>query len=518
MLKLFIRLFIALALFGSLRISNLSSQDSRQAAAPSQEERLLAAMHSISSQAVFDYVKELASEKYGGRLTGTAGYNAAAQWAADLLAKWKIKPAGDEGGYFQRFPDPYTLVLPGAELSLELTVGSEGTIRKTYLYEQDYFPGSTSDSGSVTAEVVYVGYGITAPELDFDEYSGVDVKGKIVLVEPEVPVTPDKDADLFKRWRPYSLHDYKVQNAARHGAAGMLYDYHIANPNCVYVKGLLLTYVGGGVVDDLFAGTGKKHATVLQNIRSNRKPASFATGKTATMKNATEHHPEGIGSNVIGLLEGGDPVLGRQVIIVGAHLDHLGMNDQLMPGANDNASGSAVLLGAAEAIAACGIPLRRTVVFILFGAEEQGVKGSEYYVAHPVVPNDRVKGFINLESVGRGENLVAGGGKNYPGLFEFLDSSNRRYVHRKLIATFSANLARPRQDAAHFMWANIPTISFGTSGARPLPYSTYHTTKDRPETLNPEIMRDLARLVFLSVIDEANDTESETIRTPGHQD
>jgi len=502
--QLIARFLIALAFFASLTIRPLPSQDEKQAAAASPEERLLAAMHSISSRALFDYVKELASDKYGGRLTGTAGYDAAARWAAGLFSSWNIKPAGDDGGYFQHFPDPYTLVLPGAELSLVVPVGSGGLIRKSYLYEQDFFPGSTSDSGSLSAEVVYVGYGITAPELDYDEYRDVDVKGKIVLVEPEVPVSPEKDPNLFKSWRPYSFHDYKVRNAAQHGAAGMLYDYHIANPNCAFVKGLLLIYVGRGVVDDLFAGTGRKHVEALQSIRAGRKPASFVTGKTIAMKTATEHHPEGVGANVIGILEGGDPVLSRQAVIIGAHLDHVGMNDQLMPGANDNASGSAVLLGAAEAIAKSGIPLKRTVVFILFGAEEQGVKGSEFYVEHPVVPNDRVRGFINLESVGRGETLVAGGGKNYPALFEFLDSNNRRYVLRKLVASYNANLARPRQDAAHFMWANIPSISFGTGGAVRLPYAIYHTTKDRPEILNPEIMRDLARLVFLSVVDEAS--------------
>ncbi len=501
--KLLSRFFVQLAFLAPLSILQLPSQEEKRAAAPAAEDRLLAAMHSISSRDILGWVEELTSEKYQGRLTGTRGYDQAAVWAADMLAGWGIKPAGDAGTFLQHFPDPYTLVLPGAELSVAIPAGGGDVIRKSYLFEQDFFPGSTSDSGSLTAEVVYVGYGISAPELDFDEYRDVNVKGKIVLVEPEVPVSPDKNPVLFKSWRPYSFHDYKVRNAASHGAAGMLYDYHIANPNCEFVRGLLLTYVGRSVVTDLFAGTGKKHDAVLRGIRTSLRPASFATGRQVTMRDVTEFHPEGIGSNVIGMIEGSDPVSSRQAVIVGAHLDHLGHNDRLMPGANDNASGAAVLLGAAEAIAKAGVPLKRSVVFILFGAEEQGVKGSEFYVAHPVVPNDRVKGFINLESVGRGENLVAGGGENYPELFGILERNDHQYVHRKLIANFNANLARPRQDAANFMWANIPSISFGTAGAEPLPYPTYHTTRDRPETLNPEIMRDLARLVFLSTIDAA---------------
>lgn len=465
------------------------------------EEHLLAWMHSISSHTLFDYVKEMASEKYKGRLTGTPEYAAVAEWAADLLKQWNYRPAGDNGTYFQRFPNPYTLVLPGAELVLNVPVGTSGVIRKSYRFEEEFFPGSTSDSGTATAEVVYVGYGTTAPELGYDDYAGVDVKGKIVLMEPEAPVTADKDAELFKKWRPYTFHDYKMKNAAAHGAAGMIYNYHIANPNSVFVKGLLVSYVGTAVVDDLFAGTGQKHAEVVQRIRTSLKPASFATGKSVTMKNVTEHHPEGVGINVIGMIEGTDPALKREAVVIGAHLDHLGMNDRLMPGAHDNASGVAVALGAAQAIARSGIPLKRSVIIILFGAEEQGVKGSEYYVAHPVVPNERMKACFNLESVGRGERITAGSGKNYPQLWEVLDRMNRQYIHRVVSATFTANLARPRQDAAHFMWANVPTISFGTGGAKPLPYATYHTTKDSIEIITPEIMEDLAQLVFLSSIE-----------------
>jgi hypothetical protein len=494
------------SLFAFIMSLALASYAQQQGATVDQlsEEHLLAVMHSISSHTLFDYVEEMASPKYQGRLTGTPGYDAIAEWSIGLLRSWKIKGAGDSGTYLQHFPNPYTLVLPGAELVLHVSLPGSDAILKPYLYEQDFFPGSTSDSGSLTAEAVYVGYGITAPELGYDDYAGMDVKGKIVMMEPEVPVSPDKEPDVFKKWRPYSFHDYKVRNAQTHGAAGMIYDYHIVNPNCVFLKGFLLTYVGSNVVGDAFAGSGKKHEEVVQGIRASRRPASFATGKVFTIKNVTEYHPEGIGANVVGFLEGADPVQKEEAVIIGAHLDHLGMNDRLMPGANDNASGAAVLLGAANALATSNIPFKRTIVFILFGAEEQGVKGSEFYVAHPFVPNNRVKAFLNLESVGRGQRIGAGGGKNYPQLWEVIDRNNRKYVHRSVAASFTANLARPRQDAAHFMWANIPTLSFGTSGAGRLPYSTYHTTKDTTEIITPEIMEDLARLVFLSVVEMAN--------------
>jgi len=222
-----------------------------------------------------------------------------------------------------------------------------------------------------------------------------------------------------------------------------------------------------------------------------------------TMKNVTEHHPEGIGTNVIGVIEGADPALRQEAIVIGAHLDHLGLNPELMPGAHDNASGVAVLLGAAQALAQSGVPFRRTIVFVAFGAEEQGVKGSEFYVAHPYVPNDRTKAMLNLESVGRGDSIGAGSGVNFPQVWEVVDRMNRKYVHRRMTASENANLARPRQDAAHFLWAGVPTISFGTSGGPRLPYATYHTTKDSIGIITPEIMEDLARLLFLTTVELA---------------
>jgi hypothetical protein len=479
------------------------SQGEQHTSGVPSDESLLRVMHSISSHSLLNYVSELASEKYQGRLTGTAGFNEAAQWTADLFRQWNIKPLGDKGTYFQEFPNPHTLVLESGEVTLRIPTGKNDTIRKSYKFEEDFSPGSTSDAGSVTAEVYYVGYGITAPELKYDDYRGMNVKGKIVMFEPEIPVSPDREPEIFKQWRPYSFHDYKMKNAFAHGAAGVLYNYHIVNPNCAFIKGLVINYVGKNVINDMFAGTGRVRDSLVQLIRRNHQPLSFSTGKTVTIKCVTEHHPEGIGKNIIGWIEGSDAVLKSEVIILGAHLDHVGKNHLLMPGANDNASGDAVLLGTAEALSKVSGSLKRSLVFILFGAEEQGVKGSEYYVAHPVVPNANVKAFINLESIGRGEKISVGAGENYPQLWNVVDRNNAKYVHRSVTTSYSANLARPRQDAAHFLWANIPTIGIGTYDAKPLPVATYHTTQDKVEYITPEILEDTARLMLLSIADTA---------------
>ena len=285
----------------------------------------------------------------------------------------------------------------------------------------------------------------------------------------------------------------------------MLYNYHITNPNCLFIKDLVLTYVGKPVVKDLFLGTGREHKNVKDKIQKQRKSQSFRTRKTMTIRNNTEHHPEGIAYNVIGCIEGSDPELKKEAVIIGAHLDHLGYNHELMPGANDNSSGVSVILAVAKVMAELPVKPRRTVLFIFFGAEEQGVRGSEFYLKNPSIPNSKVTCFINLDSVGRGTKLRATAGKNFPELWRHFDEANKRYIHRVINPTHFHNLARPRLDAAHFMWAGIPSITFGSYGAERLPYSIYHKTYDNPDIITPEIMEDLAQLIFIAMKDIAYD-------------
>lgn len=491
MKKIFIS--ISLLLFS---IAAIAQQES--------EKQLLSAMHNISSHDLLDYVKEICDDKYEGRLTGTEGYTRCAGWLASKYSDWGLSPAGDNGSWFQKFSVPYTLVYPGCALSIQIPLKGGGEIRKQYRYINEFMPGSTSGNGEISAEVIYAGYGITAPELGYDDYAGMDVKGKIILIEREAPVSPENGREKFKEWYPYSFHQEKLENAVRHGAAGMLYNYGpIANPNNAYSDKFIYVHVGDSVVRDIFAGTGKEHDEVVKSINSSLRPASFETKKTVSIKMSTKHFDDGEGCNIIGVLNGSDPVLKNEVIIIGAHLDGLGRNWEIMPGANDNASAVAVLMGVANALTKSKILLRRSVMFIAFGAEEQAIEGSKAYLSHPVFSNGKSI-LLNLDGVGIGNSIGANAGLNYPVLWSIVEEANNSFIHRPLTTGYFSNLGRPRLDAARFMSAGIPSLSFYTFGSE----NYYHLPLDDLKIIKPEIMEDIAQLLFITVVRMANSDKS----------
>lgn len=467
-------------------------------------QRIHEAVHKISSSDLLEVVEELAGDQYRGRLTGSPEYLAAAAYLARQFEELGLQPAVNGQEWFQWFDWPYTEVKAGCSLELLIPVGKHDSVRKQYHYFDEFMPGSTSASGSLIAEVVFVGWGISAPELGFDEYQGVDVKGKIVLMRPEAPVSPAAGAEVFTPWLPYSLHQYKMQNAVNHGAAGVLYHYGpLANSNNSYHPELISTLVGQVVVNDLFSGSGRDYNEVVARIQDQLKPESFPLKKTVQITNTTVFHPDGRGNNVLGLLPGSDPVLSSEVILIGAHLDHVGTCYEVCPGAQDNASGIAALLGVAKALAESKYPLKRSVLFIGFGAEEQGLIGSKTYVANPVFPLEKTKCLINLDCVGVGQNFHAGGADNYPDIFSAFMQANARYFQANLSGYYAANVGRPRTDAAVFMSAGVKALSFSSSGGT----SYYHNPLDRVETIWPESLETIAGLVTYAVAELANREE-----------
>lgn len=445
------------------------------------------------------YVKKLSSEDYAGRLTGTPEYRACARWVASLFEKWGLQPAGEENTFLQSYPNPYTIVFVGGELSHGYK-SQDRWRKKKYLYEEEYYPGSQSGNGKLTAEVVYVCYGITAQELEYDDYKRVNVRDKIVLLEPEVPVLPTENPELYKEWKPYANYQYKIKMAVAHGAKGMLINRLKVNPDIDYVHGFMTAQVGKTVVDHVFAGTGQTHSKVISKIKETLKPQSFRSGKTFTISNFTEHHKNGTGFNVLGFIEGTDPMLKDEAIIIGANIDHVGFCYEVMPGANNNASGAAVMLGLAEALAQNPVKPKRSVLFLGLGSKEQGHRGSQAYLKKPAFPRTKTVAFFNLNMVGCGERIEALAAPNSPVLWDYIAEANKNSVNLPLDPLPFANIGRPKLDAAIFLNKKIPSIIFRATGAPTYPY----TTKDTPETLTPQTMSDLAKILYRAILEIAN--------------
>jgi hypothetical protein len=471
------------------------------------EARLLKQFHKIESEEMMTWMEKLCSPEFNGRLTGTPEFIASARWVADRLKEWGIKPGGDKGDYFQWFDLPYTVVNDIGNLSLNILQTDGSVIIKNYNYPDDYYPGMNSGNGEITAKVVFVGYGVTAPELNYDDYAGIDVKGKIVLMNRDVPYTDPRNIE-YKKWVGYCYHQYKLENAVRHGAAGMLYiDGALANPNISYDPSIIVCGIGPQPLADIFAGLGTTNKEVTDKIIKTLKPSSFNTGKTFTMKANTTRHPEGKGCNVIGIIEGTDPVLKNEVIIIGGHLDAVGKAGKVVNGALDNASGVVDIMGAAKAMAESGIALKRSVMFLFLGGEENGLIGSKLYTGNPSYPKDKTITYINLDMVGNGTGLSVNAGSTYKGLLTYFEQANAKYIHRPMRTSAPVPgtfYGRPRSDGVVFSTAGYRTMSIGTTDSYKKVY--YHLPGDDPDAITIEIMEDVAKMIYIALTNMANDT------------
>ncbi|MCK5731324.1 MAG: M28 family peptidase, partial [Draconibacterium sp.] len=390
---------------------------------------ILKTFHSISSHELLDYATELSSEKYKGRLSGSPEYLDAAKWCADNFAEWGIQPANN-GSYFQYFPNEYSEVFSIGKL----VYSSQSNKEISYSFPDDYLPGSNSSSGTVTGEMVYVGYGISAPELNYNDYENVDVKGKIIVLESGTPYT--KNDTILAKWTPYAYHRYKFRNAVKHGAAGMIYVSKIANPNTVNLDNFIYAHVSNEVAIQIFADAGKDYKAVKKDLQEMKTPSFVLNPKQKiTISAKTKYFPDAKSCNVVGLIEGLDSLLKDEVIIIGGHLDGQGHMGVLFPGALDNASGVSDILGAAKALANSEVKPKRSILFILIGGEECGLYGSKFYAENPLFPIEKTTMMINLDMVGNGTGFYIGSGKSYPELYKHFEVANNKFLHRTLDAS-----------------------------------------------------------------------------------
>ncbi|RKY78328.1 hypothetical protein DRQ07_07735, partial [candidate division KSB1 bacterium] len=348
----------------------------------------------------------LAADRMKGRDTPSPELDSCAVYIANQFKSYGLEGAAAHDNYFQYFNLVRTALSTPNIFILNVT-GSE----KKYRIKYDFTPmHNTANKKIENKKLVFAGYGITAPEYNYDDYKGVDVKGKVVLIFKNEPQANDSTSvfEGLKR-TDYSKIRVKTENALEHGAAGIVF---LPDPNRPFKKppntwpslmrhamkdavpltleenggnNLVCVNIGKNLAKDILSGTGKTCAGLFRQIDSTLSPCSFEIpGKTVTLQTSLNSHPIPV-KNVVALLKGSDPVLKNQYIVIGAHYDHIGtQNGNVYNGADDNASGTSGVMEIAEAFSKCNPPPKRSVIFITFAGEEKGLFGSRYFAGHPV--------------------------------------------------------------------------------------------------------------------------------------
>lgn len=448
----------------------------------------------ITAAGLRETVAFLADERFAGRLPGTPGYDQAARAMADRFDRLGLQPGGEDG-YFQHLPMEHNQVLPGCRLALKDAAGQE----KEYVLDRDYIFRGFTGSGDVAAPVVFCGYGLSAPERGYDDYAGVDVRGRVVLVFKQGPGWRPADGE---GWGELPNPRPKAQAALDHGAVAVLM---VSRPNDKNPQPLIGSVMHGGgdrqvdipqlqitaeVAADLLAGSDLDLKALQTGIDTGRAPLSRALEVTVQVRAETEYDPARDTVNVVALLPGSDPELKDECLVIGAHLDHVGTQggQAFFPGANDNASGSAAVMELAAAFAAAADRPARTVAFVLFAGEEQGLIGSKFYADHPAIPLEKTVAMFNLDCVAHGDSIQLGNGKSAPRLWNLAKALDRTGDRLTVAQTWSGGGA----DAAPFHQKGLPTLYFVTRHS----YTHLHRTSDTVDTLNPPLHEALTRLAF----------------------
>lgn len=514
-------------LLAQLALAQQGGDSVQRAAQLIDQSRLRAEMHFI------------ASRDMKGRNAGSPEGKIAAGYIAGQFGILGLKPVGDNGSYFQNFQIVRAKIDP-QNTRLEATVGSAS---KDYLYGVDFNDASMPQHNTpfnVTAPVVFAGYGIDAPEYHYDDFKGVDVRGKIVLVLSREPQASNPKSVFKGTWDTiYSYNWYKIQQIQKAGALGILEvtghsrrpprlesgppDYTL--PGQLKYGGSLTTdrwdlpgfTISPEVADELLKPSGKTIADLQSSIDQNFKTDSFEIPNLkVTIQTAYSQEDVLQCRNVAGLLEGSDPQLKSQVVVLSGHYDHGGeLAGRIYPGADDNASATIAVMEIARAFVRGNIHPRRSLLFIVFDAEERGLLGSWYYVDHPLLPLADTDAVLNMDMIGRDENTPTWqvppstalnsvnlvGTPYVPDLQRTIEAENAEthlYLDYKTDSDDREGWFA-RSDHFPFDTKSVPAILF-TTGEQ----ADYHTENDVWNTLDYPKYTRIVRLVFLTAAEVSN--------------
>ncbi len=449
----------------------------------------------IKKEELMKTVEFLASKELAGRLPGSEGYTKAANFITGELAKLKIKPGGDES-YFQKLKVEYNEILASEHFSV---IKDGKTIN--YKIGDDYAYRGFTGAGKFIAPVVFCGYGLSQPALGYDDYSGIDVKGKVVLAFKYNPKW-NIDGKNFTSGNPRE----KAIVAADHGAIGILF---VSFPNDAEPQAPIGSVIHGDgeqminfpeihidlpVADGIFSGCNHTLKDLQTLIDSTKKPFSIQLIPKVDIEVHTKYEKEKEVVNVVGMIEGSDPDLKNEYLIIGAHLDHVGSQASKIyfPGANDNASGSAALLQIAREFNRTNEKPKRSIIFVFFASEEQGLYGAKYFSEHMKFSKEKVRAMINLDCVGYGDSIQIGGGESATTLWNIakqIDNENDKLL---ITRTWKGGGA----DAEPFYEKGIQTLYFVTTNS----YKHLHMLSDKPKTLNPNLLEAITKLAYKTIV------------------
>ena len=490
----------------------------------------------------------LAHDSMGGRVVGSEGLSAASEWIAGRFEELGLEGAGDGGGYFQSFDLMWFSLGPGNRL----TVSDAGPARAP---GDGWTVSSASGTGVSQAPVVFAGFGIVEPRLDYDDYRGEDVRGRIVLIlerepgvaDPTSPFDGVVSTEAAREWR-------KVLAAQERGALGVLLVRDIHNRPPVddwprthaaawpderrrIERFTLATWAEQITIPAARISAELAEVLVSRSGRSLEQLALEAEqaeggmglvplpGSRVVMNLAVDRHVVS-GTNVLAMIEGSDPELRDEVVIIGAHHDHNGETEtEVFNGADDDGSGTVGVMAIAEAYARAaerGDRPRRSVIFAIWDAEERGLLGAWYYTLRPLFPLRSTVANLNMDMIGRHEEVPSDGGGRFRGLAVQSAESNSNatnilgYSRTPELASIveaanrfdltlrmrydnnESNLLR-RSDHWPFLQNDVPAVWFH-NGLHP----DYHTPNDTPERIEYEKMTRIVRLVHQTSWDVAN--------------
>lgn len=364
----------------------------------------------------------LADESLEGRLAGSEGCRKAADYIKSQFSSIGLLPGDSDGDFFQDF-EIFSDVSLSQNNRLEINNnGSVSSYEPGPLYTPLYF----SANGEIEGDVVFAGYGITAPELGWDDYEDIDANGKIVLCMRGEPAQDDPQSPFNgDKATVYSDLHWKAFNAVNHGAIALIL---VTGPNhittekpdklipltaeLVFAKASIpVIQISQSVLADIWAGNSAPLEMYQAEIDRHKMAFGMAIDNVEIKLNVNLERKSALTSNVIGILPGSDPSVKDQFVIIGAHYDHIGLGKSSMinqgnpgvihPGADDNASGVAGVIELARLLSKPSVKPRRSILFICFSAEEMGLIGSRFWVSNPTVPLDKISAMLNFDMIGR---------------------------------------------------------------------------------------------------------------------